>query len=259
MGILNVTPDSFSDGGRYADPEVALAQALRMIDEGADLIDIGGESTRPGSDPVSAEEEIARVRPVIELLRPRTAVPLSIDTRKTEVAKAALDLGVDVVNDISGLRGDEERAALCAASGAGLVLMHMQGEPATMQRAPRYDDVVSEVKGYLFDAARRAEEQGLPREAIALDPGIGFGKTARDSWRLLAGLSELAPRYPVLVGHSRKSFLDPGGSRPPSERYTAETDLTLVPFMDVKLSLRRIVPEDAPDENQVLVQWHAYY
>jgi dihydropteroate synthase len=209
MGILNVTPDSFSDGGRYADPEVALAQALRMIDEGADLIDIGGESTRPGSDPVSAEEEIARVRPVIELLRPRTAVPLSIDTRKTEVAKAALDLGVDVVNDISGLRGDEERAALCAASGAGLVLMHMQGEPATMQRAPRYDDVVSEVKGYLFDAARRAEEQGLPREAIALDPGIGFGKSAEHSVALLRAMEALAATgYPVLIGVSRKSLFD---------------------------------------------------
>ncbi len=209
MGVLNVTPDSFSDGGAFVDPDDALRRALAMVEEGADLIDIGGESTRPGSATVSADDEIARIRPVIERLRPRTDAALSIDTRKSEVARVALDLGVDVVNDISGLRGDETRASLAAKAGAGLVLMHMQGEPATMQKDPRYDDVVSEVKGFLFDAARRAEEAGLPREAIAIDPGIGFGKSAEHSVALLRATSQLAATgYPVLIGVSRKSMFE---------------------------------------------------
>jgi dihydropteroate synthase len=211
MGVLNVTPDSFSDGGRFVDPDAALRRALAMVEEGADLIDIGGESTRPGSAPVADDEEIARVRPVIELLRPRTEAAISIDTRKTEVARVALDLGADVVNDISGLRGDtpSPRAELAARAGAGLVLMHMQGEPATMQKAPRYDDVVSEVKGFLFDAARRAEEAGMPHDAIAIDPGIGFGKSAEHSVALLRAMSDLAATgYPVLIGISRKSMFE---------------------------------------------------
>jgi dihydropteroate synthase len=214
MGVLNVTPDSFSDGGRFVAPDDALERALAMVEEGADLIDVGGESTRPGSATVPAEEEIARIRPVIERLRPRTKAAISIDTRKTEVARVALDLGADVVNDISGLRGEESRvaearAALAARAGAGLVLMHMQGEPATMQKDPRYDDVVSEVKGFLFDAARRAEEAGVPRESIAIDPGIGFGKSAAHSVALLRAIDQLAATgYPVLVGVSRKSLFE---------------------------------------------------
>jgi dihydropteroate synthase len=211
MGVLNVTPDSFSDGGRFVDPDEALRRALAMVEEGADLIDVGGESTRPGSAPVSPDEEIARVRPILERLRPATSAAISIDTRKTEVARVALDLGADVVNDISGLRGDapSPRAELAAKAGAGLVLMHMQGEPATMQQAPRYDDVVSEVKGFLFDAARRAEEAGMPREAIAIDPGVGFGKSAEHSVALLRATGELAATgYPVLIGASRKSMFD---------------------------------------------------
>ncbi|MEP7028911.1 MAG: dihydropteroate synthase [Candidatus Eisenbacteria bacterium] len=213
MGVLNVTPDSFSDQGRYADPGAALERALAMIEEGADLIDVGGESTRPGAPVVPVEVEIARVRPVLERLVPRSSVPVSIDTRKTEVARVALDLGAAVLNDVSGLRvdpaggGGHERARLAAEHGAGLVLMHMQGEPATMQDDPRYDDVLGEVKGFLFDAARRAEEAGVPRAAIALDPGIGFGKAAAHSLLLLRGTAELAAAgYPVLVGVSKKSL-----------------------------------------------------
>ena len=213
MGILNVTPDSFSDGGKFTDPARAVERALSLIDEGADLIDVGGESTRPGSAPVPVDEEIARIRPVLEKLVPVSSVPISIDTRKTEVARVALDLGVAIVNDVSGLRADpaggggHERAQLAAQHGAGLILMHMQGEPATMQKDPRYDDVVSEVKGFLFDAARRANEAGVPREAIALDPGVGFGKAWEHSMALLRGVGDLAAAgYPVLIGVSRKSF-----------------------------------------------------
>jgi len=213
MGVLNVTPDSFSDRGRYADPGAALERALAMIAEGADLIDVGGESTRPGSAIVSPEEEIARVRPVLERLVPVSSVPVSIDTRKTEVARVALDLGAAILNDVSGLRvdpaggGGHERARLAAEHHAGLVLMHMQGTPQTMQDDPRYDDVLGEVKGFLFDAARRAEEAGVAREAIALDPGIGFGKSAEHSLALLRGTGDLASAgYPVLVGVSNKSL-----------------------------------------------------
>ena len=213
MGILNVTPDSFSEKGRHADPGAALERALEMIDEGADLIDVGGESTRPGSAMVPVEEEIARIRPALERIVPACKVPISIDTRKTEVARVALELGAAILNDVSGLRADpsggggHERARLAATHGAGLVLMHMQGEPATMQQDPRYDNVVSEVKGFLFDAARRAGEAGVPRESIALDPGVGFGKAFEHSLALLRGVGEFAAAgYPVLIGVSRKSF-----------------------------------------------------
>lgn len=207
MGVLNVTPDSFSDGGRFTDPQVALHHAMCMVEDGADVIDVGGESTRPGSTPVSADDEIARVRPVLRLLRDRCPVPVSIDTRKTAVAEVALDLGASVVNDISGLRDGPSRAALAARFGAGLVMMHMQGEPPTMQQDPRYGDVVGEVRGFLYDAARRTEEAGVPREAIAIDPGIGFGKAAEQSLVLLRHTAELAScGYPLLIGVSRKSL-----------------------------------------------------
>ncbi len=213
MGILNLTPDSFSDRGRHADPGAAFERALAMVEEGADVIDVGGESTRPGAVVVPVEEEIARIRPLLERLVPVCPVPISIDTRKTEVARVAFDLGAAILNDVSGLRIDpaggegHERAALAARHGAGLVLMHMQGDPQTMQVEPHYDDVVGEVKGFLFDAARRAGEAGVPREAIALDPGIGFGKAAAHSLALLRGTEDLASAgYPVLIGVSKKSL-----------------------------------------------------
>ena len=218
MGIVNVTPDSFSDGGAFLAPDRAVRRGLELAAAGADILDVGGESTRPGAAPVSAAEELDRVLPVIEGLAASCDLPLSIDTTKLEVARAALAAGAAIVNDVSALRFSPGIADLAAETGAGLVLMHMRGEPRTMQLDPRYDDLLGEVGGSLRDAARRAEAAGVDRASIVVDPGIGFGKTAPDSWRLLAGLSGLAPGYPVLVGHSRKSFLDPGGSRPPSER-----------------------------------------
>ncbi|MGE0485814.1 MAG: dihydropteroate synthase [Gammaproteobacteria bacterium] len=209
MGVLNVTPDSFSDGGRFAAVDAARIHAERMVAEGADIIDIGGESTRPGAAPVDAAAQLARVLPVIEVLRSSlpTAVALSIDTRNTDVAAAALEAGVRIVNDVAaaGTPGMLQRVA---AHGAGLVLMHMQGEPRTMQRAPHYDDVVGEVLDFLLARAAAAEAAGIMRAAIAIDPGIGFGKTREHNLRLLAALPRFcASGYAVLIGTSRKRFM----------------------------------------------------
>ena len=208
MGIVNVTPDSFWDGGRHTDAEAAIAYGLALAAQGADWLDVGGESTRPGSAPVSEDEESARVLPVIEGLAKRAELLLSIDTRRARVAEAALAAGARIVNAVSGLR-DPELASVCAAHGATLVLNHMRGEPATMQREPVYVDVVREVRDELLEEASLAERAGVSRERIWLDPGIGFGKHAlRHNLPLLAGLEALvATGYPVLVGASRKSFL----------------------------------------------------
>lgn len=208
MGVLNVTPDSFSDGGRYADCGAAVARGLEIESEGADIIDIGGESTRPGAEEVPAEEELRRVIPVIRSLRPRTRAAISIDTRKAEVARAALAEGADIINDISALRDDPGMAGLAAESGAGVILMHMQGRPRTMQLNPHYDDVVTEVGRFLDHMARQAMQAGVRREAIALDPGIGFGKTAEHNVSLLRNLSLLTGSgFPLVLGVSRKSIL----------------------------------------------------
>ncbi|HTO55902.1 MAG TPA: dihydropteroate synthase [Myxococcota bacterium] len=219
VGVVNVTPDSFFDGGRYARAEAAIAHGLTLAAEAADWLDVGGESTRPGSEPVSVEEESARVLPVIEGLAKQCALPLSVDTRRAEVADAALARGATVVNAVAGLR-DPELAAVCAAHGATLVLNHMRGEPATMQRAPSYTDVVREVADELLADAAAAESAGVPREKIWLDPGIGFGKRPREhSLVLIARLEELCGLgYPVLVGPSRKSFLGALTGLPPAER-----------------------------------------
>lgn len=208
MGILNVTPDSFSDGGRFVDPDAAVAHALAMVADGADLIDVGGESTRPGADPVSEAEELARVVPVVAALAARSPVAISVDTTKAAVARAALDAGAVVVNDVSALRADPAMAGVVASCGAGLVLMHMLGEPRTMQHDPHYRDVVAEVTAALAGWAAAAEAAGIARECIALDPGIGFGKTLEHNLALLHHLrSIVALGYPVLVGPSRKSFI----------------------------------------------------
>jgi len=204
MGVLNVTPDSFSDGGRFATPDQAAAAGRALHDAGAALVDVGGESTRPGAPPVPPARELDRVLPVLERLR---GLPLSIDTRRASVAARALDAGVLVVNDVSA-GADPEMLPLVAERGAGLVLMHMRGDPATMQADPRYDDVVREVEDYLLGRAATAEAAGVARDRILLDPGIGFGKTVVHNLALLAALPRLAGRgYPVLVGVSRKSFL----------------------------------------------------
>jgi dihydropteroate synthase len=206
MGVLNVTPDSFSDGGRFADVSAAVAHALRMIEEGAALIDIGGESTRPGAQAVDADEEVRRVVPVIEALAARTHVPISIDTSKPAVMTAAVRAGATMINDVRALR---EPGALeaAAASGAAVCLMHMQGEPRTMQADPRYDDVVAEVREFLRERAERCMGAGIARDRLVIDPGIGFGKRLEHNLALLAALPALvALGWPVLVGVSRKSM-----------------------------------------------------
>lgn len=218
MGVLNVTPDSFSDGGRYLDPSVAVRHGLAMVEAGADLIDVGGESTRPGADSVSVEEEMARVLPVVEGLAAHEVV-ISIDTAKAAVAEQALRAGAVAVNDVTAL-GDADMASVVAESRAGLVLMHMKGTPRTMQDQPRYDDVVEEVRDFLVARADRAESSGIPPERICIDPGIGFGKTLAHNLTLLAHLPVLVEAgYPVLVGTSRKSFIGRLlGDAPPYQR-----------------------------------------
>jgi dihydropteroate synthase len=209
MGVVNVTPDSFSDGGLYLGPREAVEQGLKLLAEGADLLDIGGESTRPGSEPTSAAEEAGRVLPVIRgVLERAPQAVVSIDTSKAEVARQALEAGARVINDITALAGDPDMAGLAAASSAGLVLMHMQGEPRSMQKNPVYEDVVAEVKEFLAQRAAAARAAGVSPEAIVLDPGIGFGKRLHHNLALIRGLGELGRLgYPVLLGASRKSFL----------------------------------------------------
>jgi dihydropteroate synthase len=221
MGVVNVTPDSFSDGGRYLDRDAAIAHGLRLRDEGADILDVGGESTRPGADPVSPLEEATRVAPVIEALVARGA-RVSVDTSKASVARAALDAGADYVNDVTAFVGDPEMAAVVAAARVDCCLMHMLGTPRTMQADPRYDDVVSDVKAFLEARMAAAVEAGVAEERIHLDPGIGFGKTVEHNLELLRRLDEIvALGRPVVIGTSRKSFLgrlvgreDPGERLP---------------------------------------------
>jgi dihydropteroate synthase len=210
MGILNVTPDSFSDGGQFVTVDQAVAHAERMVSEGVDIIDVGGESTRPGGEPISIEEEIGRVVPVIEALSSRVNTPLSVDTTKSEVARAALDAGAAIVNDISALRFDFYVADAAARAGAGLVLMHSRGTPATMHRLPPVADIMEEVVSSLRASIHMAERRGVKRESIVIDPGIGFGKSQEQNLELLARLDELIatfPDYPLLIGTSRKSFI----------------------------------------------------
>jgi dihydropteroate synthase len=205
MGVVNVTPDSFSDGGLFVDSEAAVEHGRRLVDEGAALVDVGGQSTRPGAEPVSADEELARVVPVLEGL---AGVPLSIDTSKADVARHALELGVELVNDVTALRGDPRMAEVVADGAAYVCLMHMRGEPRTMQVAPRYDDVVADVLAFLEERVAFATESGIREERICVDPGIGFGKTPDQNLELLRRLDELrALGRPVLVGVSRKSTL----------------------------------------------------
>lgn len=223
MGILNVTPDSLSDGGAYLLPEAALRHAERMIAEGAAILDIGGESTRPGSMPVDEAEQMRRVLPVIRAVRAAHAhIPLSIDTRSAHVASAALDAGADIINDVSALRDDGDMVNVAIRHGAPVVLMHMRGTPADMQRdgGPAYADVVGEVLVFLDERARWAESEGVRRELILVDPGIGFGKRVEDNLRLMGSLERfVAAGRPVLVGASRKSLIAAAGTtRTPADR-----------------------------------------
>ena len=208
MGVLNISPDSFSDGGRYIDPDAAIHHGLQLAADGADLLDVGGASTRPGAPGVSMHEELRRVIPVVRQLAKRIHIPISIDTSKAEVAARALDAGAALVNDVTALRGDPQMPAVIARSQAAVILMHMRGSPQTMQRDPRYTDVVAAIVAFLRDAASRAGEAGIERSRILLDPGLGFGKTVRHNLTVMRKLDRfLSLGYPVVIGPSRKSFI----------------------------------------------------
>ncbi len=206
MGILNVTPDSFSDGGTWTDPSVAVRHAFEMIDQGADIIDIGGESTRPFSDPVSADDEIARLEPVLKELLPSISVPVSVDTMKTRVASRCVDLGVDMVNDVYGLR-DDGMLKVCADSGVAVVIMHMHGMPKTMQTSVMGEGYMDEIRGFLRERTEAALYAGVSEDKIILDPGMGFGKSFDQNMDILRNSSFFSDGYPVLMGSSRKRFL----------------------------------------------------
>jgi dihydropteroate synthase len=219
LGIVNVTPDSFSDGGQFLDADAAVAHGLNLVEQGADLLDIGGESTRPGSQPVPLEEELARVIPVVRRLAALTSTPLSVDTTKAEVARQALQAGAHVINDITALRGDPAMPEVVRSYGAGVILMHMQGTPATMQIAPHYDDVVAEVINFLEARLQACRDLGIAASQVVLDPGIGFGKTREHNLQLLAHLEELQRLgRPVCLGVSRKGFLGKLLNRPLHQR-----------------------------------------
>lgn len=219
MGVINVTPDSFSDGGRFVHPERAIEHGRELVEEGADALDVGGESTRPGAATVSAAEELARVVPVVEGLAGAGGTEISIDTSKRAVAEAALDAGASIVNDVTALRGDPELAGLCAERGCEVVLMHMLGTPRTMQDDPRYEDVVDEVRAFLVERIEAALAAGIEEERIWVDPGIGFGKTVEHNLELLRRLGELAELgCPVCVGTSRKTFIGKLTGREVGER-----------------------------------------
>lgn len=208
MGVINVTPDSFSDGGNFISVDAAVEHGLRLVEEGAEILDIGGESTRPGAAPVSVDEELRRVIPVIEGLAGKTSAALSIDTSKASVARAAVAAGAEIINDVTALRGDDDMAHIAAESGRAVVLMHMRGTPRTMQQDPHYDDVVTEVAEHLAERITAARAAGIAADRIAIDPGIGFGKTVEHNLQLIAGLGRFAALgHPVLLGVSRKSFL----------------------------------------------------
>lgn len=239
MGVLNVTPDSFSDGGRYLDPGAAVAHAVEMEAQGADLIDIGAESTRPGAEPVGQEEESRRLIPVVKAVCRTVSVPVSVDTTKAAVARQALDAGAVLVNDVSALRFDSDMAPLIAETGAGLVLMHMQGTPKTMQQAPSYRDVIEDVRQFLVERIRTALDAGIAPEQILLDPGIGFGKNLEHNLMLLARLDILvALRYPVLVGVSRKAFIGQVLARPVDDRLMGTAAVVAVAVLRGALVIR---------------------
>ncbi len=253
MGVVNVTPDSFSDGGLYLDPAQAIAHARRLTDEGADLLDVGGESSRPGAQGVTADEELRRILPVLRALRD-APVPVAVDTVKPEVMHAALAEGAALINDINALRAPGALEAV-AATDAGVCLMHMQGEPRTMQKAPRYGDVVADVGAFLRERASAAEAAGVARERIVLDPGFGFGKTAAHNLELLRRLREIASiGYPLLAGLSRKSTLGAITGRAPGERAAASVAAAL---LAVEGGARIVRVHDVAATKDALAVWSA--
>jgi dihydropteroate synthase len=256
MGIVNVTPDSFSDGGRFSSAPGAVEHALALVSEGADILDIGGESTRPGSQPVSVDEELHRVLPVVEGLAGRTDRPLSIDTSKPEVARACLAVGAASVNDVTA-RGDSRMVAVVREAGAGALIMHMQGTPATMQQAPHYADVVREVFQFLETRLHELETAGIAREQIAIDPGIGFGKTGNHNLQLLGRLEEFGRLgRPVCLGVSRKGFLSSTlGQRPVERRLGSSLAAVLCPHARGAVQIVRV--HDVEQTRDALVLFEA--
>ena len=254
MGIVNITPDSFSDGGRHAGTPAALAHCERLLKDGADILDIGGESTRPGSDPVPVEEELARVLPVLRGAL-TLGVPVSVDTVKPEVMRAALDLGADIVNDVNGLRQSGAMEAVAAHPSCGICLMHMQGEPKSMQEHPHYDDVVADVARFLAERIATLTARGVARERLTLDPGVGFGKTVAHNFELLARQRELlALGVPLLAGWSRKSSLGAVTGRPVEQRLAASVAAALAAALQGASILR---VHDVAETVDALKVWRA--
>lgn len=229
MGIVNVTPDSFSDGGQFLQTQSAVEHALQLVEEGADFLDIGGESTRPGAEPVSAEDEIKRVLPVVEELSGKISIPISIDTTKAEVARACLSAGAEIINDISGLTFDEQMPEVCREADAGIVCMHIKGTPQTMQEYPHYDHCVQEIDEWLQARLKSLNDQGIDSTRLVLDPGIGFGKTAEHNLEILSSIEQLRKSgRPVLIGHSRKRFLKKVLNREMEERLAGTIGVAIV-------------------------------
>ena len=256
MGILNVTPDSFSDGGQHAGVEAAVQHALKLIEDGADIIDIGGESTRPGADPVELDEELSRTIPVVRRLASQTETPISIDTMKAEVARQAVDAGASIINDVSALTADPAMLQVARECEAGICLMHMQGTPQMMQRSPQYQDVVAEVTGYLRDRIQECISAGIPLSRLCIDPGIGFGKTAEHNLELLAASARMRDELncPILVGHSRKRFLSHVLGREVEER-TAGTIGVSIALAAQQVDILRV--HDVRAVRDALIAWHA--
>jgi len=256
MGIVNVTPDSFSDGGRFADTASAVAHGLRFVEQGADILDIGGESTRPGASPVPVNEEMKRVLPVVEQLARRTAVPLSVDTSKADVAAACTAAGAHIINDVTALTGDPDMAGVARASKAGVILMHMQGTPATMQIAPCYEDVVKEVFHFLEKRLQDLTNLGIAREQLALDPGIGFGKKHEHNLALLARLEEFQQLgRPVCLGVSRKGLLGRALDRPLEQRLPGA--LAVLCYAMSRSAVQIIRVHDVEDTRDVITMFEA--
>ena len=256
MGILNVTPDSFSDGGQFNTVDAAINRGLQMADDGADIIDIGGESTRPGAEPVSLDEELRRTIPVIQKLADRLRIPISIDTTKAEVARQALDAGAEIVNDISGLTFDKNMLDVCRIADAGICVMHIQGTPKTMQQNPTYLNVVSEVIEFLQQQVDRCLMAGIPAERMCVDPGIGFGKTAEHNLELISAVPGIqqALQRPVLIGHSRKRFLSKILGRPVEEQSSGTIGVA-VALAELGTDILRI--HDVRAIRDALVAWDA--
>ena len=231
MGVLNVTPDSFSDGGRFEEPRAAIQHGVRMAEEGAAILDVGGESTRPGADPVPEDQELRRVLPVIEGLRAATGLVISIDTRKPRVMRLAAQAGAELINDVTALSAEGALEAVIE-SQCSVCLMHMQGDPKSMQIAPHYTDVVEEVRAFLHGRARECEAAGVPRDRIAIDPGFGFGKTSEHNLQLLRGLRALGSQWPVVVGLSRKSLVGRLTGRASGERLHGSLALAIIAVLN---------------------------